>query len=310
MIKKGTTGIYTIINMMDGKKYIGQALDIKERNKGELSSLRGGYFHNQHLQRVWNKYGEKNFIFIFLEECTEEKLDERERYHIKLAGWPDHGLCYNINEGGESGGRRHPETCKKISDANTGDKHFTKKMAPEEYNEYSKKQSDSHIGKKRSKESRNKQSESIKGENNFVAKMTPEEYDIHCKKLSDARKGIVFTQKHKDNLSKAQNGKELTKEHRNNISKSLKGKNKGENNGMYGADPWNKNKECPKTTGENNGNASITRAGAICIKTLLKYTDSTISEIAAMVEGATYSIVYSIKSGRTWGKVGIEADSL
>jgi hypothetical protein len=29
-----------------------------------------------------------------------------------------------------------------------------------------------------------------------------------------------------------------------------------------------------------------------------------------MVEGATYSIVYSIKSGRTWGKVGIEADSL
>jgi group I intron endonuclease len=123
MVKKGITGIYAILNMIDGKKYIGQAKDIKERNGQELSSLKGAYFTNHHLQHAFNKYGEENFIFIFLEECSEEKLNERERYHITAAGYPDHNLCYNITRGGEgtTGWKPTEETLKKMSEATSGE---------------------------------------------------------------------------------------------------------------------------------------------------------------------------------------------
>jgi group I intron endonuclease len=115
MVKKGTTGIYAIINMIDWKQYIGQSVDIKERNKNELSDLKHNRFKNHHLQHAFNKYGEENFIFIYLEECSEEKLNEREEYHVSAAGYPNHDLCYNLRAGGKSGGRRHPKSNEKQS---------------------------------------------------------------------------------------------------------------------------------------------------------------------------------------------------
>jgi group I intron endonuclease len=126
VVKEGTTGIYAIVNMINGKKYIGQAHDIKKRNNDELTALKNNRFFNDHLQHAFNKYVEKNFIFIFIEECSEEKLNEREKYHVSAAGYPDHGLCYNLREGGEAGGKPHPETCKKISESRMGQEPWNK----------------------------------------------------------------------------------------------------------------------------------------------------------------------------------------
>lgn len=193
MVKEGTTGIYAIINMIDWKKYIGQAVDIKRRNNKELSILRGNYFHNQHLQNAFNKYGEENFIFIFLEECTEEKLNERERYHIKAAGWPDHEICYNDDEGGKSGGRKHPETIEKYRVANTGDKHFTKKMTSEDFDEYCQKLSDALKGRVFTQEHKDNLSKACKGPR---PERCGENHQYYNKKRPDISEGQLGSKNH------------------------------------------------------------------------------------------------------------------
>jgi hypothetical protein len=34
------------------------------------------------LQRSWNKYSERNFSFIILEECSPERCVDREQYYL------------------------------------------------------------------------------------------------------------------------------------------------------------------------------------------------------------------------------------
>lgn len=54
-------------------------------------------------------------------------------------------------------------------------------------------------------------------------------------KISNQRKGIVFSDEHKNNISISLTGKILTEEHKNNIRIGSKGKNKGK-------EPWIKGK--------------------------------------------------------------------
>jgi group I intron endonuclease len=62
---KGTivSGIYKIVNKINGKYYIGSSSDINVRWKCHLKELSGGYHHNLHLQRAWKKYGPETFEF-------------------------------------------------------------------------------------------------------------------------------------------------------------------------------------------------------------------------------------------------------
>lgn len=55
------SGIYCIWNLKDGKIYVGSAVDLKERLHQHYKELTTNQHFNQHLQRAWNKYGEKNF---------------------------------------------------------------------------------------------------------------------------------------------------------------------------------------------------------------------------------------------------------
>ena len=87
-------GIYNIIHMPSGTRYIGQSVNIEKRNRVELSALRRGKSDNAHLQSAWNKYGEEQFVFSTLFSCATERLTicEQGVYDLFQAiGIP----CYN-----------------------------------------------------------------------------------------------------------------------------------------------------------------------------------------------------------------------
>ena len=96
-------GIYKITNVVNGKVYIGQALNIKNRfndhkNDPFYPSSRG--YHLPFYCAI-RKYGIENLTFEVLEECLPFELDEKEIYYIaKFEAFGPKG--YNLTTGGHS----------------------------------------------------------------------------------------------------------------------------------------------------------------------------------------------------------------
>lgn len=95
--------IYHIINKIDGKRYIGQTIDIERRRKTHLNRLRKNKHPNIQLQQAWNEWGEESFMFIY-EEYEYEKegfLNNKEIEQIQLYNSFVNG--YNRTAGGQGG---------------------------------------------------------------------------------------------------------------------------------------------------------------------------------------------------------------
>lgn len=92
--------IYKITNLLNGKIYIGQTrMTVKQRMYKHYS--RANQDDITGIDAAIKKYGKENFSVETLEECEEEKLDERERYYINLFSSYDNG--YNLTLGGQDG---------------------------------------------------------------------------------------------------------------------------------------------------------------------------------------------------------------
>lgn len=63
------SGIYEIVNIASGKRYIGSAKSFARRWNVHRCRLRRGNHHSAHLQNAWNKYGEEGFQFRILRLC-------------------------------------------------------------------------------------------------------------------------------------------------------------------------------------------------------------------------------------------------
>lgn len=94
------TGIYKITNKVNGKSYIGQAIDIDKRIRQHINDSNNPKRreYNYPLSKAYRKYGIANFQITILEECSKEELNEKEIYYIKKFNSKDNG--YNQTEGG------------------------------------------------------------------------------------------------------------------------------------------------------------------------------------------------------------------
>lgn len=94
-------GIYKIENIVNGKVYVGQSINIEQRWYNHKNELNGNRHCNLYLQNAWNKYGKDSFVFSVLEQCELNNIDEKEIYWIELYDSlnPDKG--YNLTAGGQ-----------------------------------------------------------------------------------------------------------------------------------------------------------------------------------------------------------------
>ena len=89
-------GIYKITNTINGKIYIGQSINIKQRWKQHRANAS---VRTEAIYLAFQKYGIENFTFEIIEECKEEELDEKEQYYIGFYDSYNNG--YNMTKGGQ-----------------------------------------------------------------------------------------------------------------------------------------------------------------------------------------------------------------
>ena len=112
------TGIYKILNRVNGKVYVGQSVNIIERWKqhGYKAFNQNELAYNSAIHAAFRKYGLENFELKVLEECLVSELDERERYWIQeLDCLTPKG--YNILVGGQAYRITKTKTCSKCGKA-------------------------------------------------------------------------------------------------------------------------------------------------------------------------------------------------
>ena len=76
------SGIYMLLNKINGKRYIGSSKNLRARLWEHRSLLRHNKHINQHLQNAWNKYGEINFDYSIIEFCDENIRYEKEQFYV------------------------------------------------------------------------------------------------------------------------------------------------------------------------------------------------------------------------------------
>lgn len=95
-------GIYKITNLINGKSYIGQSINIQKRFIQHRSKAfnPNDKSYEYPLYRAIRKYGIDNFSFEILEECDVSELNNKEIYYISK--YQTHGENgYNLDDGGD-----------------------------------------------------------------------------------------------------------------------------------------------------------------------------------------------------------------
>jgi len=202
-----TSGIYAIINTINGKVYVGSTLNFEGRWDGHRGDLRKDTHCNLYLQRSWDKYGEDAFKFVVCEYVEDVgQLIDREQYWLDwhrlqtdvynialVTGRPPSRLgCETTGETKEklrkaSLGKQNALGCKRSQETRKRMSKGKCNMSPKAKAEWSDKirkarigKSSGMLGKKASKETRIRMSEAQMG--HTVSKGTRQ-------KIGDANRG-------------------------------------------------------------------------------------------------------------------------
>lgn len=112
-----TSGVYEIVNLVTGKRYVGSAVNFEKRWSIHRCRLSKGQHHSAHLQASWNKHGAQAFIFRRLIVCSREHLLMYEQILLD-ALTPDYNVC--VKAGSPLGVRRSDEHRRKVSESLKG----------------------------------------------------------------------------------------------------------------------------------------------------------------------------------------------
>lgn len=100
-----TVGIYQILNTVNGKRYIGQSIQVRDRLNEHTWKLRNNKHTNKHLQAAWNEYGADVFKRELIVECEKKDLGFYEESIINGYKSNDKELGYNLrNVSGSNAG--------------------------------------------------------------------------------------------------------------------------------------------------------------------------------------------------------------
>jgi group I intron endonuclease len=94
------SGIYEILNTENGKRYIGQSMDLDSRKAGHLSRIKGKCHGNRHLRFASESTHHSVFVFKVLEEVSQSMLNDREIFWISKFNSTDDKYGYNFQSGG------------------------------------------------------------------------------------------------------------------------------------------------------------------------------------------------------------------
>lgn len=170
-------GIYSIRNLVNNKRYIGQSVNIKARWNQHKNALNHGNHDNDYLQKSWNKHGEENFVFEIIEECKRQELDDRERYYIDFYKTLDENFGYNLKSGGQDHPKDSQETIRKRAESIKENYRNNPRLKKQRSERLLKKWEDPQFRKEHSG----------KGNGMYGKKHTPEAR----KKMSENRKGKI-----------------------------------------------------------------------------------------------------------------------
>lgn len=108
-----STGVYSITNKLNGKRYIGQSKNIPSRitvHKYLLSKTKKSKDCNRHLYKAVVEDGIDNFSFEIIELCSKEDLLDREAYWINYYKTTDREYGYNLRVDTKEKSFVHEET--------------------------------------------------------------------------------------------------------------------------------------------------------------------------------------------------------
>jgi len=231
------SGIYSITNKVNGKRYVGSSVDLKRRDYRHFINLKNNKHANSYLQNTYNKYGKGNFTFKIIVFCSEEDLLFYEQRAMDIYNSSNSEYGYNLSPtaGNNLGMKMSEEAKRKISESRKGKNHTeeTKKKMREAQKgkkhteEAKRKISNESKGRKHTEETKKKMSEAKSGVNhpNWGKKFTEE----HKKKLSEAHKEPIIVYKNEKYIKEFNSIKECAEQlnlDMGNISKVLTKKRK------------------------------------------------------------------------------------
>ena len=189
------SGVYVIENKLNGKRYVGSAVDLKVRRQGHKRALLRGTHINIHLQNSWNKHGDDTFEFDVIEYWEPEFLVGMEQWWMNMLK-PEYNICKVA--GSNLGVKHTAESKANMSKAMTGNTNC--------------------LGYKQTDEHKANMSAAMKG--HIVTAETRA-------KIGKAHKGRKFSAESKAKMSAAKmghTGYKHTDEARANMSKAWKGR--------------------------------------------------------------------------------------
>jgi hypothetical protein len=105
-------GIYKIVNLENGKEYVGSSLDVNQRcrkHKSNLINKKKGQIRR--LQKDFNKFGIESFEFVLLESCAPDALNKKEKKWLKKLS-PRYNVSKNTTV---LGTKRTEKQCNRMS---------------------------------------------------------------------------------------------------------------------------------------------------------------------------------------------------